>query len=97
MDAWVSIITQVGFPIACVIALGFFIRSVYDTMVEKTGAREDRLYQVIADAQAQNQQLSAINAEFAEVLRAYKADLEVIREDVSEIKDYFRLEKERNE
>lgn len=93
MDAWVTLITQVGFPIACVIALGIFIRTVYDTMVEKSGEREDRLYKVIAEAQAQNQQLSAINAEFAEVLRAYKTDLEVIREDVSEIKDYFRQER----
>lgn len=93
MDAWVTLITQVGFPIACVIALGIFIRTVYDTMVEKSGEREDRLYKVIAEAQAQNQQLSAINAEFAEVLRAYKTDLEVIREDVSEIKDYFKQER----
>jgi hypothetical protein len=89
----VQIITQVGFPIFCVLALGWFIRNVYDMMVEKSGEREERLYQVIVETQAQNQQLASINAEFAEVLKAYKADLETIREDVSEIKDYFRTEK----
>ena len=71
----VQIITQVGFPIFCVLALGWFIRNVYDMMVQKSGEREERLYQVIVDAQAQNQQLAATNAEFAEVLRAYKEDL----------------------
>lgn len=89
METVVPLITQVGFPIACVIALGFFIRSVYDTMVEKSGAREERLYKVIADAQAQNQRLSDINAEFADVMRAYKADLEKIKEDVTDIKEYI--------
>lgn len=93
MEVWVEVITQVGFPIACVIALGFFIRNVYNDMIVKTGAREEKLYKIIVDAQAQNQELAATNAEFAEVLRCYKADLETIREDVSEIKNYFKSER----
>ena len=93
MESCVEIISTVGFPIACVIAMGFFIKGVYDMMVTKSADREEKLYQVITDAQALNCKLSENNEQFAEVLRAYKADLEVIRADVSDIKDYFRSER----
>mgnify|MGYP007057696341 CR=1 FL=1 len=89
----INIISTVGFPITCVIALGWFIRNVYDTMVTTTTNREEKLYKVIADAQAHNEVLTETNAEFAAVLRAYKADLEIIRNDVSEIKEHFREER----
>ena len=90
----VEIISTVGFPIVCVIGMGFFIKSVYDMMIVKNSEREDKLYKVISDSQILNSKLSDNNEQFAEVLRAYKADLEVIRTDVSEIKYYFQNRKD---
>lgn len=68
MEMIVELITTLGFPIACVIALGVFIYKIY----QKSEEREDKLMEV-------NEKAIATIAKYAD-------SLEVIKNDISEIK-----------
>lgn len=81
-----QVITTLGFPIFCVIAMGWFISKLWNKLQEQNEKREEKLYEVIGKAQIQNEQLSKTNAEFVKVLDDYKLDLETIKTDVADIK-----------
>ena len=81
-----QIITQLGFPIACVIAMAFAMWKIYVRSENQNETREDKLYEVIAKAQAQNQELSDTNAKFVSILENYESDLDEIKTDVIDIK-----------
>lgn len=87
-----QIITQLGFPIACVIAMAFAMWKVYIRSEDQNEAREDKLYEVIAKAQAQNQELSDTNAKFVSILENYESDLDEIKTDVVDIKSKLAKE-----
>lgn len=85
-----ELISTFGFPIACVIVLGFFVYKIYndtknenkETIVEiqtKSKEREDKLYSFLEDT-------AAINAKFAEIIARYETKLDEIKTDVKEIK-----------
>ena len=84
-----TLITTLGFPIVCVIAMGWFISKLWNQSQEQNKQREDKLYEVVSKAQAQNERLSITNSEFVSVLTDYKTDLETIKNDVKEIKTQF--------
>lgn len=79
-------ITTLGFPVVMVVALCWFIKIFWEKTQAQNEKREDKLYEVIAKAQSQNDRLSQTNAEFVSVLNTYKNDLEAIKSDVSDIK-----------
>ena len=85
-----TLITTLGFPIVCVIALGWFIYKAFEKITAQSEKREEKLYTVIAQAQETNERLSNTNAEFVSVLNTYKSDLEDIKADVSEIKENMK-------
>ena len=85
-----TLITSLGFPIVCVIALGWFIYNAFEKITAQSEKREEKLYTVIAQAQETNERLSNTNAEFVSVLNTYKSDLEDIKADVSEIKENMK-------
>ena len=76
MEAIVELISTVGFPIACVLALGFFIWKIYNQSV----TRETALLQEIKESRE-------INSKFAELIAGYEIKLDEIRTDVKEIKN----------
>lgn len=80
------LITALGFPIVCVIALSFFIWKIWQKNCEQNEKREEKLYVVISEAQEQNKELSKTNSEFVSVLKSYKDDLKEIKDDVIYIK-----------
>ena len=88
-----TLITSVGFPIVCVLALGWFIYKAFEKFTANADKREEKLYSLIAEAQATNEKLLQTNAEFVGVLDAYKTDLVTIKNDVSVIKEYFNEKK----
>lgn len=90
MENVMTVITQLGFPIFCVLALGGFIWNAYKNILARNESREEKLYGIISDAQNMNQQLSNTNAQFVEILSTYKTDLEGIRIDVAEIKERIK-------
>jgi len=85
-----QLITTLGFPIFCVIAMVLFISKLWNKSQEQNEKREEKLYEVISKAQIQNEQLSNTNAEFVKVLNEYKTDLETIKTDVADIKQQIR-------
>ena len=85
-----TLITSLGFPIACVVALGWFIYKAFEKFTSQSEKREEKLYIVIAQAQETNERLTQTNAEFLSVLNTYKTDLDDIKSDVSEIKQTMK-------
>lgn len=79
-------ISTLGFPIVIAMALMWFLWKLWNKTQEQNEVRENKLYEVVGNAQAQNKQLAQTNAEFVSVLNAYKSDLETIKTDVNDIK-----------
>ena len=79
----VELITTVGFPIAIVIALGFFIWHIYKQSV----VREDKLMAEITENRL-------INTKFAEIIAGYEITLGEIKNDVKDIKDTLHITNE---
>jgi F0F1-type ATP synthase membrane subunit b/b' len=74
--AFVELVTTVGFPIACVIAMGWFIFNIYKKSID----RENQLREEIKENQK-------INGQFAEIINRYSLEIGEIKTDVKEIKE----------
>lgn len=90
MATWVEVISTLGFPIACVVALGAFIFHIYKQTtkdnaenMEKVQARckerEDKLYKELALSRE-------VNSKAIETIAHYAEKLDVIQQDISDIK-----------
>lgn len=86
----IELIPTLGFPIVCVIAMGAFIFYIYKQTTKENAAnmekvqarckeREDKLNEIIKENQK-------INAEAIATITLYAEKLNVIQEDISEIK-----------
>ena len=86
-------ITQVGFPILCVIVLGWFIYKIYQNTTEQNinnmaqvqercRLREEKLYSYLEKAQEINNQAIATLARYDQKLNVIQEDLEAIKEKV---------------
>lgn len=87
MDAWTQLISTVGFPIACVIGLGYFVYTIYKNMTTENQQREDKLYELIERSNTNNEKLVEVNQEFVKVLETYKTDITDIKHDIADIKE----------
>ena len=87
-----QLITTLGFPIVLVGVLVWFIWQIYNDSKQQNETREEKLYEVIANAQKQNVELSDTNAKFVGILETYKTDLEEIKHDVVDIKTHLNKE-----
>ena len=72
---FVELIGSLGFPIACVVALGFFVWKIY----KRSEIREDSLMVEIGKTRE-------VNAQAIETIAHYAEKLDTIQEDVKEIK-----------
>lgn len=79
-----------GFPIACVIFLGWFVWKIWNQQQSQNEKREEKLYSFISQAQVVNEKLTQTNSEFVAVLTEYKSDLESIKTDVNVIKNNMK-------
>ena len=71
-----ELITTEGFPIACVIAMGWFIFKIYNQSIK----REEELRGEIKENRE-------INGKFADIINRYSLELGEIKNDVKEIKE----------
>ncbi len=78
-----GLITNLGFPIAIVIALGFFVWTIYKQSV----AREDKLMAEITENRLVNEKAIETIAQYAERLTHIEGSIERIENDVVLIKD----------
>lgn len=86
-----SLISSLGFPIVCVIALGYFsfymvketnrisVESM-EKLQERSAARENKLYEEIKENRE-------VNAKAIETIAHYAEKLDIIQDDVNEIKN----------
>lgn len=79
MEQFIELITNLGFPVACVIALGYFVYRIYLNSTADSKAREEKLYNEIAENRK-------INAEAIKTIALYAEKLDTIQRDVNEIK-----------
>ena len=80
MEAFMSVVSTLGFPIACVIALGWFVWHIYKQSV----VREEKLMAEITENRL-------INQKFAEIIAGYEITLGEIKTDVKDIKDTLHI------
>lgn len=71
-----TLISSVGFPIVCVLGMGYFIWQLYKQSVE----RENKLYDQIEESRN-------VNAKAIDTIAHYAEKLDTIQHDVKEIKD----------
>lgn len=97
MEDWVNVISTLGFPIACVLAMGIFIYKIYQDMkVEKETFREEskaNMEQVQARCKEREDKLytelaksQEVNREAIETIAKYAEKLDAIQKDIGEIK-----------
>ncbi len=84
-----QLILDFGFPIACVIALGAFVLLFYKDYTKRTNAREDKLYDELAECHK-------INHQAIETITIYANSLGEIKTDVKEIKSMLTGGTQRN-
>ena len=77
-----ELITTLGFPIACVIAMGFFIWKIYKQSVE----REARLMLEIQENRKVNEKAIETISLYAERMGHIESNLEEIKTDIVDIK-----------
>ena len=83
MDTFVELIGSLGFPIACVLALGVFVYKLWQQSVE----REKTLMSEITENRL-------INQKFAEIIAQYEVKLDEIKSDIRDIKDTLSIKHE---
>lgn len=81
MEIVSTAITTLGFPIALVVAMGWFIFMLWKQSV----ARETKLYEELAECRKVNQQAVETLALYAERLSVIESDVKDIKDCVSEI------------
>lgn len=96
-----EMITNLGFPIACVIALAWFIyhmvktnnermEKMFSGLQEQSKGREEKLYNEIAECRV-------VNSKAIETIAIYAEKLDSIQKDVHEIKTDITVIKAKNE
>jgi chromosome segregation ATPase len=81
--AFVELISSLGFPIACVVALGIFVWKIYNQSVE----REGKLMAEITENRLVNKKAIETIAQFAERFTHVENDVEAIKTDINLIKE----------
>ena len=77
-----TLITSTGFPIVCVLGMGFFIWQLYKQSVE----RENKLYSQLAESRTVNSKAIDTIAKYAERLDTIQQDVKDIKNDIITIK-----------
>lgn len=83
----VDLISNLGFPIGCVIGLGFYIRDQSKTASEAFAAREKQLLATITKHEALIKSMNDTNAGYLATLNALTMRIEDTQQDVEKIKD----------
>ena len=97
ITAFIELIPTLGFPIVCVIAMGAFIFYIYKQTTKENAAnmekvqerckeREDKLYEEIRENREINAKAIATIAQYAEKLEVIQNDISEIKTDITTIK-----------
>lgn len=83
-DSITTIISTVGFPIFCVVCLGYFVWKAFNMVMQNNKERETKLYDTIAEIRGQLKEASTTNASFIKILEAMSKDIEDIKDKIKE-------------
>lgn len=86
MENIVNVISTVGFPIFCVLALMYFILKTTTRANDENKEREERLYSTINRQSEIMKEMSDTNAKFVEIVNELKIKINEVENDVSDIK-----------
>lgn len=92
MEGCVEVLQSVGFPIFCVLALGYFIYSSYQKMITDTKEREDKLYTMLGSAQSTINSAVENNVKLAAQIEIMQKNVEKLADDIEDIKDSVKKE-----
>lgn len=84
LDGVTQIISTVGFPIFCVVCLGYFVWKAFNMVMTNNKERETKLYDTIAEIRGQLKEASATNASFIKILENMSKDIEDIKDKIKE-------------
>ena len=79
-----TIISTVGFPIFCVVCLGYFVWKAFNMVMQNNKEREAKLYDTIAEIRGQLKEASTTNASFVKILENMSKDIEDIKDKIKE-------------
>ena len=79
-----QIISTVGFPIFCVVCLGYFVWKAFNMVMQNNKEREAKLYATISEIRGQLKEASTTNASFIKILEAMSKDIEDIKDKIKE-------------
>ena len=79
-----TIMSTVGFPIFCVVCLGYFVWKAFNMVMQNNKEREGKLYDTIAEIRGQLKEASATNASFVKILENMSKDIEDIKDKIKE-------------
>lgn len=95
MNDIVNVISTVGFPIFCVIALGFFIYKAFEKITNTNAEREKELYKLLGETREQLNNAIEINASFVEILNDLKNNMANVQDDILKIKSTLKMKEEK--
>lgn len=92
-----NLVSNVGFPIAMVLGLMWFIYQIFlkttaqneanmKQVQDRCAAREDKLYKELAESRAINRQFTDVLAHYAEKFDTIQSDISEIKTDITVIK-----------
>ena len=79
-----TIISNVGFPIFCVVCLGYFTWKAFNMVVANNKEREEKLYETIGEIRDQLNKATEVNASFVKVLENMSNDIDDIKHQIQE-------------
>lgn len=90
-----NMISMVGFPIFCTLALGGFVYKAFQSITGSNQAREAKLYEMLGETRAQLEKAMEVNASFVEVLTDLKNNVDTVQDDIVKIKSTLKLKDEK--
>ena len=91
LEQFTSLISSVGFPIACVIALGYFAWYLIKQSNESCKSNMEKIWNEAKEREdklsAQIERNQEVNAQFADIIAKYDIKLDEIKRDVEDIKE----------
>lgn len=85
LEVFINLLSTVGFPIACAIALAVFTWKIITMTIDNQKEREDKLYNELGECRIINQQAIETIAQYAESIGDIKKDVGVIKHDITVI------------
>ena len=90
IESATDLITTVGFPIFCVLALGAFIYVSYNRITEENKERENKLYEMLGKTQVQLDNAQETNSKFLSVLESINEETKIMKADINDIKETIK-------